>query len=471
MGGGWGSGGAIVFPPWPSGGLYRVSAGGGRKPEPATALDASHDETAHRFPVFLPDGRHFLFFAVSSRPGESAIRVGSLDSTASKRLVRSDGAAIFAPDLASGRLQGYLLYLYDGNVMAHAFDPGRLALSGMPFQAVPNVAERLGRGDVSVSTSGIRAYRTAEPKNSQFAWLDRDGRLVRTVGARNSFYAWSLSADEKRIAIQDELRRASIWVMDVDRGNLSLLAAGPRSGFFPTWSSAGDEILLTSNYSPQSGGELEGEIKRQALTSTAASVVLGGPGPKFVSDWSPDGRWIAYFTPWPGWNRTNTHIVRVADAGKKLDSWRFASGSHSISGACFSPDSDHDPRWVAYTSDETGRREVYVGDFPRGERKWVVSTGGGWQPQWRRDGRELFYADLKGNLMSVEVAPGLTFRPGIPRLLFRAGIQPPPGPPDPGPRNFAVNRNGTRFLVNQSIEDPQSSTVTLVAPWIPDTHK
>jgi hypothetical protein len=126
--------------------------------------------------VFLPDGRHFLFLAVSSRPGESAIRVGSLDSKASKRLISSDGAAIYAPNLAGGPRQGYLLYLYRGSMMAQAFDPGRLELNGMPFQAVPDITATLGRGDISVSTSGILAYRTANPKNRQLTWLDRDGR-------------------------------------------------------------------------------------------------------------------------------------------------------------------------------------------------------------------------------------------------------------------------------------------------------
>ncbi|MBZ5622040.1 MAG: hypothetical protein LAQ69_25425 [Acidobacteriia bacterium] len=466
LGGAWSSRGIVVFPPWPSGGLLQVSADGGTG-KVATTLDPSHSESAHRFPAFLPDGRHFLFLAVSSRPAESSIRVGSLDSTSSKRLLNADGAAVYAPNPGGGRV-GYLLYLYSGGIMAQLFDTGNLELSGMPVPVAPEIASSLGRGDLSVSKTGVLAYRTAAPKHRQLAWVDRDGRPLQTLGPRNSFYTWSLSPDEKRIAIQDELRHGSIWTMDLDHDSPTLLASDARAAeFFPIWSPAGSEILFSKNQSGPTGGELVGEIERQALTARTAATVLGGPGPKFLTDWSSDGRFVAYFTPWPEWKKTTAYIASLRGPDSEQVPWQFAPGPHSVSGACFSPDSDREPRWVAYTSNETGRDEVYVGSFPHGEQKWRVSTGGGWQPHWRHDGRELFYVALDGNLMAVEVKPGSIFRQDVARALFPSGIRPPQGPPDPGPGNYAVSRNGRSFLINQAIEDAGSAAITVVTPWVP----
>lgn len=466
FGGAWNAQDVIVYPPWPWGGLYQVTTAGGA-PKPATVLDNARGEFAHCHPSFLPDGRHFLFFAVNSPSGQSSIRAGSLDSTSSKYLLNSDGAAVYAP-ARDGR-GGFLLYVYGGSVMAQSFDPERLELSGRPTLVLPEIASLEGRGDFSVSATGILAYRTAEPKNRQLAWFDRAGRLLETVGPRNSYSSWSLSPDEKRLAIeyQETPRGGGVWTMDVSRGTPSLLTSDPRDGMHsPVWSSDGTAVIFgRDEMDGRVGNEPNMSLEREALDARNATTILRSPGPKFLTDCSSDGRFVTYFTPWPQWNHVSIFIADLS-GGSQQTPRPFAPGPHSLDGAAFSPETAGPPRWVAYASDETGRSEIYVGNFPSGDLKWPVSTGGGRQPHWSRGGRELFYISPDGTLMAVEVKPGKVFEAGRPRALFRTTIPPPLGPPAIAPNDYAPGRDGSRFLINQSIEEATSAPITIVTSWL-----
>jgi Tol biopolymer transport system component len=367
-------------------------------------LDNVRGEFAHCNPSFLPDGRHFLFFAVSSPSGQSSIRAGSLDSTRSKYLLNADGAALYAP-ARDGR-RGFLLYVYGGSVMAQPFDPERLELSGRPTLVLPEIASLWGRGDFSVSTTGILAYRTAEPKNRQLAWFDREGRRLETVGPRNSYSQWNLSPNEKRLAIayQETPRGGAIWTLDLSRGTPSLLTSDPRAGIHsPVWSPDGLSVIFgRDEMNGHVGSEPQMSLEREALDTRSASTILQGPGPKFLTDWSSDGRFVTYFTPWPQWTHLNVFIADVS-GGAQQTPRPFAPGSHSLYGAAFSPETSGPPRSVAYASDETGRNEIYVGNFPSGDLWVPVSTDGGRQPSWRRDGRELFYLSPDGTLMTAAI--------------------------------------------------------------------
>ncbi|HKE22577.1 MAG TPA: hypothetical protein VKB88_09325 [Bryobacteraceae bacterium] len=466
FGGAWNAQDVIVYPPWPSGGLYQVTTAGGA-PKPATVLDNARGEFAHCHPSFLPDGRHFLFFAVSSPSGRSSIRVGSLDSTNSKYLLNSDGAAVYAP-ARDGR-RGFLLYVYGGSVMAQPFDPVRQELSGRPTPVLPEIASLWGRGDFSVSATGILAYRTAEPKNRQLAWFDREGRRLETVGPRNSYSSWSLSPDEKHLAIayQETPRGGAIWTMDLSRGTPSLLTSDPRAGIIsPVWSPDGFAVMFgRDDVNERVGSEPNMSLERQALDARDASTILQSPGPKFLTDWSSDGRFVTYFTPWPQWTHLNVFIADLS-GGAQQTPRPFAPGPHSLYGAAFSPETSGPPRWVAYASDESGRNEVYVENFPSGDLKRAVSTDGGHQPSWRRDGRELFYLSPDGTLMAAELKTGKTIEFGRPRRLFRTTIPPPLGPPNVSSNDYAPSRDGGRFLINQLVEESASAPITIVTSWL-----
>ena len=213
------------------------------------------------------------------------------------------------------------------------------------------------------------------------------------------------------------------------------------------------------------GNEPNMNLQREALDARNATTMLRSPGPIFLTDWSGDGRFVTYFTPWPQWLHLNIFIVDLS-GGAKQTPRQFAPGPHSLHSAAFSPETTGPPRWVAYTSDETGRQEVYVGNFPGGDLKWPVSSGGGRQPHWRGDGRELFYIGPDGTLMAVDVQPGKVFEAGRPRALFRTAIPPPMGPPAIPTNDYAPRPDGRRFLVNQSIDEAASAPINIVTSWL-----
>jgi len=456
----WGSSGVIVYGPHPLGVLYKIPASGG-PPKPVTVLDPARGEIAHEFPQFLPDGRHFLYFAVSSRPGESSIRVGSLDSVDAKFLVNAEASAAYAAQ--PGEQRGFLLFVYGGALLAQSFDPRGLELSGERNVVVPKILYRIGHADFSVSAGDVLAYRAGSLANRQLAWFSREGKLLGNVGSPNDYYAWSLSPDEKRLAmmINDPSGAgASIWIMELVTGASSRLTSGSGVAFTPVWSPDSDGILFAK------GTEQVMSLQRQPLNAHASVNVLESEGPKFLSDWSSDGRFVSYFTPWPEWKKLNLFFADIARPAGKENPRRAWPSDYSEAGGSFSPSAGaRAPRWVAYTSDETGRDEVYVRSFPAGDQKWLVSTAGGWQPHWRRDGKELFYITLDGTLMAVDVKGGSALRSGVPHPLFQTGIPPGKGPPEVPTSSYAVSKDG-RFLINGTVEGATAPPVTIATHWL-----
>lgn len=459
-GGTWSSAGVIVYGPRPRGGLYQIPASGGT-PKLVTVLDAERSEIVHEFPQFLPDGRHFLYFAVSSRPGESSIRVGSLDSTDSKFLVNAEASGAYAPQPREQK--GFLFFVYGGALLAQPFDLQRLELSGGRVEVAPEVVQRIGKADFSVSTSGVLAYRAGSQANRQLEWFDREGKRLGSVGPLNDYYVWSLSPDEKRVAMMvndPNGAGSSIWILELASGASSRLTDTSVFVGFPVWSQDGSEVLFTT------GDEQAMSLQRQSLNGRTASNVLVSEGPKFLSDWSSDGRYLAYFTPWPEWKKLNIFIAEVSDPKRPEKPSRPWPSQYSEANACFSPPTTGaGPRWIAYTSDETGRDEVYVRNFPSGDHKWLVSTGGGWQPHWRHDGRELFYLTLEGTMMAVDVKNRAEFVMGSPHPLFRTAVPPWEGPPEVPTNAYAVGRDGRRFLINGTVEGAAAQSITIVTRW------
>ena len=463
-GGAWSPEDVIVFCPRPIGILHQVAAAGGT-PQPVTSLDVARAEAAHAFPQFLPGGRHFLYLAASSRPGESSIRVGSLDSTTSKVLLNADTSAAYAPVLRGHSAS--LLFVHDGALMAQPFDTRRMELSGEGTVVVPDVRyQRWHQARFSVSDNGVLLYHGGRAGNHQFAWFDRQGRLLTEVGPRNDYLSFRLSPDERHVVVNrlddPDTVFPTIWVMDLLREGVVFRFTDTgvaEAEFTHAWSPDSREILFSR------GDDRGMRLLRQALNGGTARTVIDTEGPKFPSDWSSDGQVIAYGSQWPDFRYMHIWIVALSASEHQPTARPFLQHSHGEFSAHFSPANEGEPpHWLAYMSNETRRYEVYIRDFPTGNYKWQISNQGGLHPQWRSDGRELFYVTLDGTLMAVAVTPGPTFEFGAPQRLFETGLLFLPQYKI-WMDQYAVSRDGQRFLLNRRVAEAAAGAITAVIPW------
>lgn len=462
-GGAWNRNGTILFCPRPVGILYQVAATGGT-PNPATTLDVSRAEVSHFFPQFLPDGRHFIYLAASSRPGQSSIRVGSLDSTTSAVLVSSDTSAAYLPGVRGQ--PDSLLFVHDGALIAQPFDVRRLELTGERVVVAPHIQYlRWHQAAFSASDNGVVLYQAGSAENRQFGWFDRWGRLLAAAGPRNGYTSFSLSPDERHVAIQrgddPDTGLATVWIMDLGRdGAISRFTdtGVEQPELLPAWSADGSELVYSQ------GDDRRMRLLRRPLDHGAAAVVLDSKGPKFSTDWSSDGRFIAFNSQWPDYQYQHGWIASLPPSGQPAEPRPFLQHSYSEGSVSFSPVAGRDgPRWIAYASDETGRLEVYVRDFLVGSHKWQVSNRGGTAPHWRRDGRELFYLTQDGTLMAVAVKQGETFDFGTPQALFETGVR--LTPQSLWAPEYAVAADGQRFLLNRRLPVNAPDPITVVIPW------
>jgi len=435
-GGTWSREGVIVFSPNPSAALQRVAAAGG-PPAEATSLEATGGGI-QRFPWFLPDGRRFLFLA-SRGQREGGVYAGSLESKEVRRVLAEPSSAAYAP--APGGKTGYLLFVRERTLMAQSFDPGALQAKGEPFP----VAERVGftnlaYGDYAVSPSGVLAYVAgAAASSTQLTWFDRDGKQLGAVGAPGAIGNLALSPDEKKVAVdraEASGQNVDVWVLELARGTASRMTFGPEPEAVPVWSPDGSQLVYA--------GQREGRFRifQKASSGAGQEVALGKitPGGEAPVDWSRDGRML---------------LCQVVGGPTKFDLWLwpttgdkkpvpFLQTEFDETEGRFSPDG----KMVAYVSNETGRYELYVQPAPPTGAKWQVSNAGGRQPQWRRDGKELFYLAGDGRLMAVEVRTGATFDAGTPRALFATRLR---APGVTFVHTYDVSADGRRFLVNSQV--------------------
>jgi len=461
-GGTWNRDGTIVFAPNPLTVLHRVSAAGGQ-PEPLTVLDAARQENSHRWPNFLPDGRHFLFFARSRQRENRAIYLGSLDSKVTRRLMPADSNAVFAPP-------GYLLFLREGTLVALPFDEKTFQWTGEPIRIAEKVrgADAQAAASFDVSETGVLAYGSGSTTNQQLAWFSREGKRLGSVGPGGSYLAFRLSPDQKRVALDvldPEVGGRQIWLLDLGRDIASRITSEPWQQQLPIWSPDGDRLVFAS--------DREGIFN---LSERPASGV-GGEKPLFKSstgdlpsDWSPDGRYILFERvdagpasaskttqdpQWWGPARRSLWVMPMSGESKPTP---VLQSPFSESYGRFSPDG----RRIAYVSNESGRSEVYVETFPVPTGKMRISTHGGTEPFWRRDGKELFYLAPDRRLMAVSVEAGPSrFDAGRPQPLFEIA------PEQIGAmrHRYAVTADGQRFLLATIAEESFSPAITVVLNW------
>jgi Tol biopolymer transport system component len=441
-GGTWNAAGTILFAPLPDGGLYQVSANGG-KPEPVTKR--SEGQTGHRFPQFLPDGRHFLFLAQTGRGTSGGIYVGSLDSPDTVLVVETAVSAQYARP-------GYLLFIRGNALMAQSFDPNAMRLSGDVVSIAEDIYNEPGGGGTDFSVAeGVLAYRERERNLGELIWVDRAGQPLGNTGGRADYIHPWLSPDGRRAVVEivdPETQTHGVWMLDLVRGSRSQFVPGPSTSHFPVWSADGRTILFSSDRSgPWSlfAKPATGEGAEEALLSSTTN--------NLAIDWSRDGRFVLYQTVDTS-TRSDLWALPIAPHGRPF---AVANSARNERQAQLSPD----VRWVAYTSDTAGRDEIWVQGFPEAKEKWMVSTAGGSQPQWRRDGRELFYLSRDLTVMAMDVAAaGSSFEAGVPKQLFSLKTADQLA----ARNNYMPAADGKRFLVNTSYSG-LGTGVAVVLDW------
>ncbi len=419
-GGTWNRDGVILFASNRAPGLFRVLASGGVA-TPVTALDQSHGETAHRYPHFLPDGHHFLYLRVVTDPQRMGIYAGSIDAKPEeqslKPILLSDRQAMYAasPPNTSGRL----LFLRDTTLFAQPFDPTRLELSGEPVPVTDQVGSFAAAtaGLFSVSEAGVLAYRVGPGGDQRvLTWFDPDGKPLGTAGEKGSYMRPAISPDGMRIAVtvfERENGNSNIWVMDLGSGRSTKITFNAGRNDYPVWSPDGKTIAFASNRS----GHLD-IYEKNADGSGEEKALLSSDEDKQPTSWSQDKRFLLYDINDAQQTAGDVWVLPLEGDRKP---YRILGTKFGEALGQFSPDG----HWIAYVSDESGTPEIYVRPFSSEKSadavsggKWTISKGGGFQPRWRTDGKELFYYSPALQQMAVDVIASPTFVPGAPKRLF-----------------------------------------------------
>ncbi len=469
-GGSWNADGVLLFAPNIVGPLFRVAAAGGDA-APVTTLDR---QTSHRFPVFLPDGRHFLFYAQGG-PDTGGIHLGALDAGAPTRLTAADTAATYLPSEAL-REGGWLLWTRAGTLVAQCLDLARRALTGDPVPLADAVAsDGSFRSAVAVSATGLVAYRGGRASRRQLTWVDRTGKVLGTLGApdEHTLVSPRVAPDGRRVAVSRIVQgNEDLWLLDGARTSRLTFDAG--ADHVPIWSPDGRRLVFDSDRTGVH--DLYG---KDASGAGVEARLVASAQPKIATDWSADGRFLLYdsLDPQTGgdlWAQEMDPSTGAARAGRAPGTvlrTPFTEGWGR-----FSPDG----RWVAYQSNASGRPEIYVRPWtlpaaagaaaPAPTAQWQVSTAGGITPVWRADGQALYYLGPDGALMAAPVTTrGTALEPGTPVALFPTRIVGGGGDGNQG-RQYDVTRDG-RFLINTVLDDAAATPITLILNWRPDAKK
>ena len=404
----WGKRGTILYSILGNNdGCYLVPSTGG-SPMRVTKVDTSKREFAHWPPHFLPDGKHFLYSSIGETWDIKNIYVGSVDSEV-RKLVLSDA------DLLGYVSPGYLIYVHGSTVMAQSFNVKNTKLSGEPIPIIAQYDPERFR--VTASETGVMVFQN-RTSNRQLTWFDRQGNRLGKIGKEGPYRQITLSPDDKRLAaeIGGELR-----IADIDRSVFSPFARGGDA----IWSPAGDRLLFTS----------KSKIFVKNMDGGAETLFLDTPGTWWPEDWTQDERYVVALGKFA--NGDSIAIWALPSSGNQEPIQLVAASFHLDE-----PQVSPNGRFLAYTANETGRFEVYVQPFLQRGRRIRISSGGGSQPRWRRDSKELFFFALDGTLKAVDIGEKGTIPAGEPKRLFDASVH-----VVPITDQFAVTGDGQRFIV------------------------
>ena len=452
-GGTWSASGIILFAPSFNSPLFQVPASGGT-PVAVTKMNAKY--TTHRWPWFLPDGQHFLYLAanhIDPSSSETGVFFASLDGKENRLLVSSRSSALYA--------SGYLLYVRDNALVARPFNPssGRFKGEAVVLNDDVQVDAVVWRGTFTASENGTLVYQPGSAGASlHLAWFDRSGKQAGTVSVPDDYRQIELSPDGRKVAVSMGEPLAALWVYDLTRNTRTRLTFGNENYSHPVWSPDGSQIAYT-----EGGGAANDagqKILSKASNGTGQEKLLLSLDPttgmqQALCDWSPDGRYLMF--------RAGT-----SGTGDGFDLWilplfgdrkpfPYITGAGDQLYAQFSPDG----RWVAYTSNETGRYEVYVAPFPGTGAKWQVPQNGGTMPRWRHDGAELFFQGFSsGQFLVAQVNErGPNFEVGGIQDLFSINNMSPSIASD----QYDVSPDGKRLVITTG--EAGTLPLTLVQNW------
>jgi eukaryotic-like serine/threonine-protein kinase len=445
-GGSWAANGAIVYAAGPETPISTVSERGGT-PRTVTQLESFH--TTNRWPVFLPDGRHFLYLASNHQAPEASehngIYVGSTDGDGSRFLLPANSSVALA--------SGYLLFLRNDALMAQPFDGARAKMVGEPLPLGIKVHRNPGtwRANFDASARLLVYYPATGEMGSQLVWVDRTGKAITHLAERELVDSMSLSLDGRHLAAALGDPGAQIWIYDTARGTRTRLTF-EKGGAGPVWSRDGKRIAFAERHV----GAFDIYVKN-ADGSGPEQLVFASAEDKTVWDWSPDGRSLLisagrpsglWMVPVDGKNKPEPLLQRPYPV------WR----------GVFSPDG----HWLTYESSEVGRTEIYATRFPSLIGQWQVSEGGGQNPQWRGDGKALYYVTPDTALAEASLSfttDGLEVH-DVKRLfkgIGSASISPLRS------SAFVATSDGRRFLITKTVD--KFTTLNLVVNWTTSINK
>ena len=447
-GGSWGRDGEILFAPDILSPIYEVPSAGGTPKEVATVGPAG-GASGGRWPQFLPDGKHFLFFHVEN----GGTYAGSVDGGEPRLIFGGRSNAFSGRSSVLYAPPGYLLFIQQGTLMAQRFDPERLRLSGDALPLVEGVAQNfiVFRGVFTVSDNGILAFAggAASGGGVDLVWFDRTGKKLGQVGARAEYHAPRLSHDGTKLAVtvRDQTGN-NLWIVDFRRGMQSPLTfSGNNIG--AAWSPDDKSVLFESGR-----GSLFHLFQKDADGTGKSEPVVEDDANEYYPVWSADGRYVLFeraaaATP------SHLEIWAMSMFGDRKP-FPVIQASFTVGQPALSPDG----KWLAYVSFESAKPEVYLMPFRGGSGRSQVSTNGGNWPEWRRDGKELYYMAPDDKLMAVDVSEkGGSFSLGKAHALFQTNYSAGPG------WDYDVSADGKKFLVISQGEQRASQPLTLAVNW------
>jgi len=445
-GGTWNRDGVILFTPTGrlQSQILRVPATGG-----TAAVQVGDDPGlgggSQRWPQFLPDGKHFIFLSatVASHGRNDGVYVGNLDSKEYQMVMNTEGPALYAAS-------GYLLYLRERAIMAQHFDVKTFKVTGEPWAVArdPQFLPRILRVTYSAVDSGaLLLQKGGNVSLSRLIWFNREGKELGTLGEPHVYANPKISWDGQKVGVDQtdtESQNTDVWTYDVEHGAAKRLTFDPALDATPIWSPDGSKVVFTSTRGTAFNlfvKEANGAEEEKAINETEMD--------KYPNSWSRDGKYILYQ------EGLELRYLMLPE----MKSEPFLKASATLRNAQFSPDG----KWVAYDSNESGKWEVYVTSFPEAHGKWQVSQGGGEQPRWRGDEKELFYLSPNAKIMAVPVKTGTSFDPGVPVELFQTNPKETLATSEQ--YIYDVDPSGQKVLVNTLVSGGDAQPMTVVLHW------